>query len=209
MRIHAGFGVMVIALARWLGFDAVRLAVVMLTVGAVIGAEWLNTAIERAVDLVTTRPHPLARLAKDLAAGAVLWFGLVAVVVGVLLFGPYLPDLPALIARSSPGRLAEVGAMLAVGLALVFTGIRRGAPVPGCQCEEMERCRAARRGIPPSWPWFCCWPPRWCWRPAAGPTSSNRNRRLPPSPRRIRGRRSPIPRSRGCRWRVPARPCIP
>ncbi|MFO7245385.1 MAG: diacylglycerol kinase family protein [Thermaerobacter sp.] len=125
MRIHAGFGVMVIALARWLGFDAVRLAVVMLTVGAVIGAEWLNTAIERAVDLVTTRPHPLARLAKDLAAGAVLWFGLVAVVVGVLLFGPYLPDLPALIARSSPGRLAEVGAMLAVGLALVFTGIRR------------------------------------------------------------------------------------
>src|SRR5690606_17318102 len=104
--------------AGWWECEAVRLAIVILTVGAVIGAEWLNTAIERAVDLVTTRPHPLARLAKDLAAGAVLWFGLVAVVVGVLLFGPYLPDLPALIARSSPGRLAEVGAMLAVGLAL-------------------------------------------------------------------------------------------
>lgn len=125
MRIHAGFGVVVLALARWLEFDAVRLAVVTLTVGSVIGAEWLNTAIERAVDLVTTRRHPLARLAKDLAAGAVLWFGLVSVVVGVLLFGPYLREVPVLIRQSSPGRLVEVSTLLLAGLALVITGIRR------------------------------------------------------------------------------------
>src|SRR5690606_18857930 len=115
----------VLALARWLEFDAVRLAVVTLTVGSVIGAEWLNTAIERAVDLVTTRRHPLARLAKDLAAGAVLWFGLVSVVVGVLLFGPYLREVPVLIRQSSPGRLVEVSMLLLAGLALVITGIRR------------------------------------------------------------------------------------
>jgi|SRR5690606_7540918 len=125
MRIHAGFGLVVIAAARWLEFDAVRLAIVILTVGAVIGAEWLNTAIERAVDLVTTRPHPLARLAKDLAAGAVLWFGLIAVVIGLLLFGPYLPEVPGLIHASSPARLAEVGAVLVAGVALVVTGVRR------------------------------------------------------------------------------------
>ncbi|HEX6988938.1 MAG TPA: diacylglycerol kinase family protein [Bacillota bacterium] len=125
MRIHAGIGVVVIALARWFEFDTLRLAIVIVTVGTVIGAEWMNTAIERAVDLVTTRQHPLARLAKDLAAGAVLWFGLVSVVVGLLLFGPYLSDAPALLHPSSPGRLAEVGVLLAAGLALVVTGIRR------------------------------------------------------------------------------------
>ena len=60
-----------------------------------------------------------------LAAGAVLWFGLVSVVVGVLLFGPYLREVPVLIRQSSPGRLVEVSTLLLAGLALVITGIRR------------------------------------------------------------------------------------
>ena len=125
MRIHAGIGLLVMALARWLGFDGVRLAVLALTVGTVIGSEWINTAVERTVDLVTTQRHPLARLAKDLAAGAVLWFGLVSVVVGVLLFGPQVPRIPAALLDGSPAHLVEVALVLGSALALIATGLRR------------------------------------------------------------------------------------
>ena len=125
MRIHVGVGLLVLALGRWLGFDAVRQAVLVLTVGLVIGAEWLNTAIEHTVDLVTRQYHPLARLAKDLAAGAVLWCGAIAVIVGFLLFLPHWQDLPALVLTAEPARLAEMLMVAAASAALVFSGLRR------------------------------------------------------------------------------------
>lgn len=128
MRIHFGFGLLVIAAARWLRFDEVRLALVVMMVGIVIGAEWLNTAIERTVDLVTTEQHPLARLAKDLAAGAVLWFGLIALTVGALLFAPYLPhlsDFPRILLQGPPLQVLEVGLTAAAAAALIFSGLRR------------------------------------------------------------------------------------
>lgn len=62
----------------------------VLTVGAVITLELVNTAIERAVDLVTGEFHPLAKAAKDIAAAAVLVAAGLAVIIGVLLFWPHL-----------------------------------------------------------------------------------------------------------------------
>ncbi len=71
-------------LARW------EWVAVALSVGAVWGAELLNTAVEAVVDLVSPEYHPLAGRAKDVAAGAVLVVALAALVVGLLVFGPYL-----------------------------------------------------------------------------------------------------------------------
>lgn len=63
------------------------LVIVIFIVG-VFALELMNTAIERVVDLVTEEFHPLAKQAKDLAAGAVLVFALGSVVAAVLIFIP-------------------------------------------------------------------------------------------------------------------------
>ena len=66
-------GLVVFGLVSWLQLDLVRLAVLVLTVAAVLVLELLNTAMEAVVDLaIGRRYHPLARIAKDCAAAAVL-----------------------------------------------------------------------------------------------------------------------------------------
>jgi diacylglycerol kinase len=51
-------------------------------------AELVNSAVERLVDLVSPQPHPLARQAKDIAAGAVLVAAIGAAIGGLIIFGP-------------------------------------------------------------------------------------------------------------------------
>ena len=60
----------------------------MLTMGLVISCELINTAIEAVVDLVTEEYHPLAKVAKDTAAAAVFVFAIIAIIVGLIIFGP-------------------------------------------------------------------------------------------------------------------------
>jgi diacylglycerol kinase (ATP) len=62
--------------------------VLALLVVLVLAAEMVNTMVEALVDLVTTEYHPLAKVAKDVAAGVVLLTAIGAVVVGLLIFGP-------------------------------------------------------------------------------------------------------------------------
>ncbi len=58
--------------------------------GVVFSAEMINTVAELAVDLLTQRYHPMAKIAKDAGAGAVLIAALAAVAVGIAIFGPRL-----------------------------------------------------------------------------------------------------------------------
>ena len=69
-------------------FQREEFCLLLLTVGAVGVAEVFNTAVETVVDMITPEYHPLAAVAKDVAAGAVLLAAAMAVVIGVLLFGP-------------------------------------------------------------------------------------------------------------------------
>ena len=86
MRIHYLMGVLVFLLGYVLDLSSVELTVLVLTIGLVIIAEMINTAIEVVVDLVTQEYHPLAKTAKNVAAGSVLVAAMVAVVIGFLLF---------------------------------------------------------------------------------------------------------------------------
>ncbi len=88
--IHAAASVLVIFTAVWLRLSARDFAVLVLTIGLVWTAEFLNTALEAVVDLSTPAHHPLARVGKDVGAAAVLIAALVSVVVGFLLLGPPL-----------------------------------------------------------------------------------------------------------------------
>lgn len=89
-RIHLSVALVVIVVGLWLGLSRTEWAVIALTIGSVLATESLNTVAEAAVDLATTKYHPLARIAKDVAAGAVLLMAITAVVVGVLILGPPL-----------------------------------------------------------------------------------------------------------------------
>ena len=58
--------------------------------GLILGLELVNTAVEAVLDLASEDYHPLAKKAKDTAAGAVLIAAIAAAVIGVIIFGPKL-----------------------------------------------------------------------------------------------------------------------
>ena len=92
MRIHLSVAVAVIALGIYLGLNWTQWAVLALTIGAVMIAEMFNTVAEAALDAATPYYHPLVKVAKDVAAGAVLLTALIAVCVGLMILGPPLWD---------------------------------------------------------------------------------------------------------------------
>ncbi|MCA9940545.1 MAG: diacylglycerol kinase family protein [Anaerolineales bacterium] len=88
--IHALASVSVLALAFWLRLSRGDWAILLLTIMAVWVAEFFNTALEAVVDMAMPRPHPLAKIAKDVAAAAVLVAAVGAVLIGLLILGPPL-----------------------------------------------------------------------------------------------------------------------
>ena len=86
-QIHLLACVVVTGTAYWLGCTALEWAILLLTMGFVLVAEALNTAIEIVVDLVSPEYHVLAGHAKDAAAGAVLLAAITAVAVAVCILG--------------------------------------------------------------------------------------------------------------------------
>ena len=89
-RIHTIIALLAIAAGVYFRITAVEWAIVLLTIGFVFSAEMINSVAELAVDLLTQQFHPLAKIAKDVGAGAVLIAALAAVAVGASLFGPRL-----------------------------------------------------------------------------------------------------------------------
>ncbi len=88
--IHAFASLAVIALALWLGLGRQDFAILLLAVGLVWLAEFINTALEAVVDLASPGAHPLARVGKDVGAAAVLIAALTSALVGLLILGPPL-----------------------------------------------------------------------------------------------------------------------
>lgn len=88
--IHAAATVAVVIAGYLLGISRTEWCLIVLACAAVWTAEALNTALEFLADATTMKFHPLVGQAKDVAAGAVLVTALAALIVGVLVFGPYL-----------------------------------------------------------------------------------------------------------------------
>src|SRR5215210_3876260 len=86
LRFHFVAALLALLAGAVMGLSRAEVLVLLFAITLVIIAELFNTAIEAVVDLVTTTYHPLAKHAKDVAAGAVLIAALNAVVVGLLLF---------------------------------------------------------------------------------------------------------------------------
>lgn len=89
-QIHCVIGVAAVVAGAIFGISRIEWAVLVLTCALVLFAEGVNTALEAVVDLASPQYHPLAKIAKDVGAGAVLLTAIAAVIVGLLIFGPPL-----------------------------------------------------------------------------------------------------------------------
>jgi diacylglycerol kinase len=90
MRVHLAVAVAVLLFAALLRLPPIEVAVLLACISMVIAAEMVNTVTEAIVDLVTDQYHPLAKIAKDAAAGAVLVLAIGSALIGLLLLGPPL-----------------------------------------------------------------------------------------------------------------------
>ena len=135
MRIHFAIAVVVLVAALFADVTKLELIALLLAITFVLVAELVNTAIEAAVDVASTSFDPMAKLAKDIAAGAVLVAALNAVAVGYLVFSGAVAD------RSSrfldrlenvPAELTLVALTLTVIFVIAVKAITgRGTPLRG------------------------------------------------------------------------------
>lgn len=135
MQIHAAAAVIVLVLGLLLDFTRLQLAVVLGAISLVLVAEMMNTAIEAAIDAVVTTYHPLVKIAKDVAAGAVLVATVNALAIAYFVFYDRLtdPGRDLLVGvRRSPTHLVVV-VMIVTIIAVIaikaWTG--RGTPLRG------------------------------------------------------------------------------
>jgi diacylglycerol kinase (ATP) len=135
MQIHVGAAVVALLLALLLDFSRLEIAAVIGAISLVLVAEMMNTAIEAAIDAVVTTYHPLVKIAKDVAAGAVLVATANALAVAYFVFYDRLTD-PSrdllLQVRRAPTHIVVV-VMIVTVIAVIaikaYTG--RGTPLRG------------------------------------------------------------------------------
>lgn len=111
MRIHVVIALLVLVASLLVGVSALELAALVIVIMLVFVTEMFNTALEFTVDLMTREYHPLAKLAKDVSAGAVLVTSVGAVLVGYLILADNLGTLSLKTletVRSWPGHLTLV-----------------------------------------------------------------------------------------------------
>jgi diacylglycerol kinase (ATP) len=135
MRIHFAIASVVLIAGVWTGVDRVELIALLLAISFVLIAEMINSALEAAIDVATTSFDPLAKLAKDIAAGAVLIATVNAVAIGYLVFSEQLVDRSSRLIerlRDAPAELTLVALVLTI-IAVIsikaYTG--RGTPLRG------------------------------------------------------------------------------
>ncbi|MGM8364615.1 diacylglycerol kinase [Virgibacillus sp. W0181] len=87
-KIQTFFLFIVILASIILRLTLIEWAILLLASGAVLVTEIINSAIERMMDYIKPDIHPLVKIIKDIAASAVLVAALVAVCIGLLIFGP-------------------------------------------------------------------------------------------------------------------------
>lgn len=135
MRIHFVVAAVVLVLAIAADVTKLELIVLLISIAFVLIAEMINTAIEGAIDVATSSFDPLAKLAKDIAAGAVLIAAINAVAVGYLVFSGKTATRTARLidrVRDAPAELTIVALVVSV---IAVIGIKAwtgsGTPLRG------------------------------------------------------------------------------
>lgn len=122
MRNHFIVAIVVLVVTLILGVTAVEFTLLAISISFVLFAELMNTAVEAVVDMVTTEFHPVAKIAKDVAAGSVLLSVVGAVVTGYVILSGYLfPLYKELLAMiGTPAEIASIVSLLIVIIIVVM-----------------------------------------------------------------------------------------
>jgi diacylglycerol kinase (ATP) len=135
MWIHFGTAVLVLIAALFFSLTRLEVVALFVAISFVLIAEMLNTAIEHVVDLVTDELDPRAKVAKDVAAGAVLVATINALAVAYLVFYDKITGMPYSVLRTlrrSPVDLAVVVIVLVILAAVIVKAVtRRGTAFHG------------------------------------------------------------------------------
>ena len=135
MRIHLLAAVVVLVAAVGVGVSKLELIALLLAIAFVFITEMINSALEQAIDVATTSFDPLAKLAKDVAAGAVLIATVNAIAIGYLVFSGEIANRSSRLLgrlRDAPAQvtlIALVVTVIIVIAAKAYTG--RGRPLRG------------------------------------------------------------------------------
>jgi diacylglycerol kinase (ATP) len=135
MRIHFAVAFVVIVVALIVNVTKLELIALLISITFVLIAEMLNTALEAGIDVATTSFDPLAKLAKDVAAGAVLIATVNAVAIGYLVFSSEVADHSARLLdrlRDAPAQVTLIALVLTIIVVIgtkAYTG--RGTPLRG------------------------------------------------------------------------------
>ena len=135
MQIHVAVAMAVLVAAFFFDLDRLSIVALFVAISFVFITEMFNTALEYAIDIFTSRYDPLAKLAKDVAAGAVLVATLNAIVVAYLVFYDKVIGLPYSVltkVRQTPVNVAAISVFLLVLVVIVVKAITgRGTPLRG------------------------------------------------------------------------------
>ena len=137
MKVHILAAIIIVILAIIINASKVEILIISLSVSFVIITELVNTAVEAIIDLVSPERHPLAKLAKDVAAGAVLVAAINALCVGYLLFYDKLLDIfdGANKLHVIAGRKGNISILILILVSILVivlkTFFRKGTPLEG------------------------------------------------------------------------------
>lgn len=92
-RVHLTIALLAVIAGIFLRISPIEFAIIFVAIAGVFISEMFNTVMELCVDLASPEYHPLAKIAKDVAAGAVLLNAILAVIIGLFIFGPHLWEL--------------------------------------------------------------------------------------------------------------------
>jgi diacylglycerol kinase (ATP) len=135
LRIHFAAAIAVLIAALVLGVERLELVALLLSIAFVLVAEMINSAIEAAIDVATSSFDPLAKLAKDIAAGAVLIASINAIAVGYLVFSGEIGQPTSNVLerlRDAPATVTIIALILVVFLVIMTKALTgRGTPLRG------------------------------------------------------------------------------
>jgi diacylglycerol kinase (ATP) len=135
LRIHFLIAAAVLVAAVVVGVTRFELIALLLAIAFVLIAEMINTAIEHTIDVATTSFDPMAKLAKDIAAGAVLIASVNAVAIGYLVFAHRVGDRSSRVldrVRDVPITLTLIALVLTIIVVIATKALTgRGTPLRG------------------------------------------------------------------------------
>lgn len=135
MKIHLVAAILVLIACFFFDISRVEFLILVVTITMVMSAEVVNTAIEAVVDMSTNYYHPLAKIAKNAAAGAVLITAINAVIVGYVIFWDKLTHISYVLVHkvknSQPYTVLIVLVIVTLATIIVKAIFGEGTPLKG------------------------------------------------------------------------------